>query len=88
MKLSIHAKKRMEERTDINFKNYKAFFIGALRHGKSAGHLKDGKLKEYLLNKEATGNCKAKYYKGYVFIYSKNSHRLYTMYKLPDEFCK
>ena len=86
MKLSQHSKVRMNERTELNPKNYKEFFISALRHGKSAGHLKDGKLKKYLLNKENTGKCKAKYYKGYIFIYSKNSHRLYTMYELPSEF--
>jgi hypothetical protein len=29
-----------------------------------------------------------KYYKGWVFVYSKNSHRLYTTYKLEELWWK
>ena len=84
MKLSIHSKKRMSERTGLDSKNQKPFFANALRLGVSAGNMKDGPVKDFLLNKEKN-RCKAKLYKGYVFIYSKNSKRLYTMYKLPEE---
>ncbi len=84
MKLSHHARLRMTERANIPKQNQKQFYISAIRKGKSAGVLKEGKLKEYLLQLEKS-NCKVKYYKGYVFIHSKNSKKLYTMYKLPKE---
>lgn len=83
MKLSKHSKIRMKERTDYNHQERKTLFQKALQYGKSANDIIDKKLKNYLMSKP---NCKVKLYKGYVFIYSKVSHQLYTMYKLPDEF--
>lgn len=83
MKLSQHSKERMRERSNIDKGNQKQFFRAALDKGKSPSVLKDGKLKEYLLARE--NQCKIKVYKGYIFIHSKNSKRLYTMYKIPDE---
>ena len=84
MKLSRHSILRMNERTDLSKRNYKDFFRNALKYGKSAGQLKDGKIKEFLLKKEKN-NCRVKLYKDYVFVHSRNSKQLYTMYKLPDE---
>lgn len=84
MKLSKHSKMRMFERANIDIRNQKLFFRNALSKGLSAGHLKEGALKQYLLNKEKY-NCKAKFYKGYIFIYSKNNKQLYTMYPVPEE---
>ena len=86
MKLSNHSKRRMRERTDLNHKERLQLANEAFRLGKSADELvkknKDNKkLAEYMLSKP---NCKVKTYKGYIFIYSKNSHRLYTMYKIPE----
>ena len=83
MKLSKHSKIRMKERTDYNHQERKTLFQKALQYGKSANDIKDNKLKNYLMSKPS---CKVKLYKDYVFIYSKNSKRLYTMYKLPEEF--
>lgn len=83
MKLSNHSKLRMKERTDYNHLERKRLFKEALLKGKSANDIKDKKLKHYMMSKP---KCKVKLYKGYVFIYSKISHQLYTMYKLPDEF--
>lgn len=82
MKLSLHSKYRMRERTDFNHRERKNLFKEALMKGKSPHDIKDVKIKAFLMSKP---NCKIKLYKGYVFIYSKNSHQLYTMYKLPDE---
>ena len=84
MKISLHGKLRMTERAKLDSRNHKPFFANALRLGVSPENMKDGPIKEFLLNKEKQ-NCKTKLYRGYVFIYSKNSKRLYTMYKLPDE---
>lgn len=83
MKLSNHSKIRMKERTNYNHQERKTLFQKALQYGKSANDIKDKKLKTYLMSKPS---CKVKLYNGYIFIYSKNSKRLYTMYKLPDEF--
>ena len=83
MKLSLHSKQRINERTNIDKGNQKQFFRAALDKGKSPSRLKNGKLKEYLIARE--NNCKIKVYKGYIFIHSKNSKRLYTIYKIPDE---
>ena len=83
MKLSQHSKERISERTNLDKGNQKAFFRAALDKGIPPNNLKEGKLKEYLLARE--NQCKIKVYKGYIFIHSKNSKRLYTMYKIPDE---
>lgn len=83
MKLSKHSKTRIIERTTVR-NNKVAFFRNALLKGKSPGEMKDGKVKNFLLSK--TKNCKVKLYKNYVFVYSKNSKQLYTLYKLPDRF--
>ena len=84
MKLSHHAKLRMTERTGLPKQNQKQFYMSALKNGKSVGNMKESKLRDYMVQLESTG-CKAKYYKGYIFIHSRNSKRLYTMYKCPTE---
>lgn len=84
MKVSHHATQRMLERANINRKNQKQFFRGALNRGLSYGQVNDEILKNYLKSIESSG-CKAKLYKGYIFIHSKNSKQLYTMYKVPDK---
>lgn len=84
MKISKHGKLRLKERANINT-NQLAFYKNALRKGKSYGSIKDERIKNYLLSKENT-HSKAKLYKGYVFIHSKNSKQLYTMYELPEKY--
>lgn len=85
MKLSKHSKKRMRERTNFNHKERLILFKNALKHGGNWKNSKNEKLVKYLMNKE-TWKSQVKLYKGYVFIHSRNSKLLYTMYKLPDEF--
>lgn len=82
MKLSKHSLERIKERANINA-NQKAFFRNALDKGKSPGEIKNEKIRVYLMSKE-TWRSKVKLYKGYVFIYSKNNKRLYTMYKMEE----
>lgn len=87
MKVSKHAKRRMKERTNYNHKERNKLFKEALKKGIGPGNIKkgDSELKKYLNDKV---NCKAKIYKGYVFIYSKHSHQLYTMYECPEHIKK
>ena len=84
MKLSKHSKQRMIERTNFNHDERRKLFQNALRYGKVPHNMKEGPLKQYLMSKQ--WKCKVKLYKGYVFIYSKNSKILYTMYELPEKF--
>lgn len=83
MILSKHSKIRMRERTPYNHKERQNLFKNALLKGQSAQDIKDKKLKQYICERQ--GKCKIKLYKGYLFIYNKNSKKLYTMYKLPKE---
>ena len=83
MKLSKHSKIRLKERTNYNHKERKQIFKDALKYGKTFNQVKDEKIQNYM--KARSNKCKVKLYKGYLFIYSKNSHILYTMYKLPNE---
>ena len=86
MKLSHHSKLRMSQRANIPKHEQKAFFRRALDYGKSAEEIENEKIKQYLLSKEYKG--KAKLYKGYVFIYSKNSKHLFTMFELTEKYQK
>ena len=83
MKLSTHSKIRMRERTGLNHKERRKLFRNALDYGKSPMQIKNEKVQQFMLAR--SNKCKIKLYKGYLFIYSKNSHILYTMYKLPKE---
>ena len=83
MKLSNHSKIRMRERTAFNSRERYSLFREALQYGKSPANVDDKNFQNYLLSKP---NCKVKVYKGYVFIYSKNSKQLYTMYEISKKY--
>lgn len=85
IKTSKHSRIRMRERTELNHKERRMLFKRALTLGKSVKEIKEEKIKRYLSSKQKI-NSKVKLYQGYVFVYSKNSHQLYTMYKLPKRF--
>lgn len=85
MKLSKHSKERMKQRTPFNHKERMKLFKDALHKGKSYGEVSNEKLKKYLMNKESW-KSQVKLYKGYIFIHSKHSKQLYTMYELPSRF--
>ena len=84
MKLSKHSKLRMRERTPFNSDERRKLCREALDYGKSLNQIEDKKLKNYIWSKSRY--CKIKVYKGYMFLYSKNSHQLYTMYEIPERF--
>lgn len=85
MKLSKHSILRMKERTTFNSQERIALYKQALKKGKGWGSINNEKLRKYLKDKEQY-NSKVKLYKGYVFIHSRNSKQLYTMYEIPEEF--
>ena len=84
MKLSKHSKERMKQRANIkSIHIQEKFFKNALLKGVSPEQVEDSLLKQRLKSREKY-NSKVKLYKGWVFVFSKNSKRLYTMYKLED----
>ncbi len=84
MKLSNHSRQRLKQRGGIkNQKIQDNFFRNALKNGLTPEQVEDEQLRIRLKSREKY-NSKVKYYKGWVFIYSKNSHQLYTTYKLED----
>jgi hypothetical protein len=84
MKLSKHSRDRLKQRANIkNQKIQENFFRNALQKGISPEQIEDEQLRSRLKSREKY-NSKVKYYKGWVFVYSKNSHRLYTTYKLEE----
>ena len=84
MKTSKHAKLRIKERTSFNHEERRNLFRNALDKGKSLNQLQEGEIKDFIQRLQNIRHCKVKLYLNYVFIYSKNSKILYTMYKLPD----
>lgn len=85
MKLSNHSKIRMKERTTFNHKERVVLFKNALKNGLSYGGVKNQQLSDYLKSKESW-KSQIKLYKGYVFVHSRNSKMLYTMYELPEKY--
>ena len=84
MILTEHSKQRMRERTNLNHKERMKLFREALTKGKSPKEIKNKEIKQYLAGKQY--KCQVKLYKGYVFVHSKTSKKIYTMYKLPEIF--
>ena len=83
MKISHHASNRMRERLSLNHNERRRLFKLAMKRGKIVQKIKNQRIHDYLANKQKF-NSRVRLYQGYVFVYSKNSHQLYTMYKLPD----
>lgn len=84
MKLSQHSRERLKQRANIKSQKIQDnFFRNALKNGKSPSEIENEHLKLKLEARQKY-NSKIKVYKGWVFIYSKNSHQLYTAYKLEE----
>ena len=83
VKNSAHSYDRVKERTNLSRRETIKLMKEASRYGVSAGCMKPGPLKEYLASK---GDAKrVKYYKGYIFIFAKNSTSCITMYPVDEE---
>ena len=83
-KITKHASIRMKERTKFNHKERYYLFKKAIKYGKNPQDIKDESLQGYMYSKRR--NAYIKLYRGYIFIYSRNTKRLYTMYELPKCF--
>lgn len=86
MKLTKHSRKRIKERTHIKKRGQERFFRLALNRGISLGQARKLKLDKVVIEylKKLNRGQQVKIYNDYVFIYCKNSKRLYTMYKCPE----
>lgn len=87
MKLSKHSKIKMKERANLKSSEKLKMYKMALRNGKRVGEIKNERIKSYLAPKQKF-NSRIILYQNYVFVYSKNSKQLYTMYKLPENLIK
>lgn len=86
MKITNHANIRMKERVKLNRKERKEMFRLALRLGQAPYNIKNNfELRQFLYSKE-NRRMRVKLYKNYVFVYTKRSKRLVTMYELPSKF--
>lgn len=84
MKLSNHSKQRMKQRANVS-RNQERFFRNALTNGLSINQIENKELKKWLKSR-IKYNSNIKVYHNWVFIHSRNSKQLYTMYELPEEF--
>ena len=86
MKLTKHSRKRIKERTNIKKRGQERFFRLALNRGISLGQARQLKLDKVVIEylRKLNRGQSVKIYNDYVFIYCKNSKRLYTMYKCPE----
>lgn len=89
MKLTSHSRIRLRERIDVRKSQQKQFFKRALMYGKCEHDFENNeKVYKYLLNLQRKRNCQVKVYKGYIFIHSKVSKTLYTVYEIPENIKK
>ena len=87
MKLSKHSKQRMREKAGLKSNEMMKMYKMAMKHGKRVAQIKDQTIKSYLAPKQKF-NSRIVLYNDYVFVHSKNSKQLYTIYKLPKEMIK
>lgn len=80
---TFHAQYRAKQRANIKKKELliKANYVS--KNGKCPQEF-TGKFKKYLLKKAKVKRVKV--YDNYIWIFSKTSTKLITMYKIPDEF--
>lgn len=81
---TYHGYKRTEERTEIEERDKKLLGSHAVRNGINFGEIPPGPLKSYVGFKIAKKGKRVKLYRGYVFIFFRNSNRIITCYKIPD----
>lgn len=86
MKLTKHSRQRIKERSHIKKRGQERFFRLALTRGIGVEQARKLKLDKVVIEylKKLNKRQSAKIYNDYVFIYCKNSKRLYTVYKCPE----
>lgn len=81
--MTNHSYIRICQRTGWSIKQAKDMVERASKLGLSPLQIDKGPLQDFCIVK---GRFKRlKLYKGYIFIFNKNSNRLITMYKVPEE---
>ncbi|MBR3208835.1 MAG: hypothetical protein IKF82_01060 [Bacilli bacterium] len=83
-RFTVHGYNRVKERTDVIDKEVKTLSLYAVKNGLNLGDLEEGFLKKYVEKRINQGQKRVKLYRGYVFIFFKNSRRLITCYPIPD----
>lgn len=82
-RITFHGKKRTRERTNTNL-NYNALARIVSRNGLSKNDFK-GAFYQYILSKSKSG-ARVKIYNDNIYIFSKNTKRLITTYKIPEKY--
>ena len=82
-RVTFHGKRRTKERTNTNL-NYNALARTVSKNGFSKNDFK-GAFYNYLLSKSKSG-ARVKIYDNNIYIFSKNTKRLITTYKVPDKY--
>lgn len=81
--LTKHGKKRIHERVGTNFREI-SLVKNAIKNGNSPNVFYDS-FHDYLYNKE-TSRIKVKVYQNKIYFITKNSHRLITVYPVPEKY--
>lgn len=85
---TYHAYERIKERSNIKNKELYNLSSHAIKNGISFNQIPPGSLKSYVGYKVAKKNKRVKLYRGYVFIFFKNSKRMITCYPIPEKHLK
>ena len=80
--LTYHGKRRVKERIEINER--KAVFVKRVSRDGKTPNMYRGDFYRYLCSKDRGAHIKV--YKGYIYILSKTSRKLITMYKVPSKY--
>lgn len=83
---TTHGFERVKERSDFCDKQLNNLSRYAIKNGINISDIPDGRLKKYVWHRIKQRDKRVKLYRGYVFIFFKNSKRLITFYPLPDFF--
>ena len=85
VKQTHHSLERMATRLGVtNEKNATEIILAAKRYGASPQKFPECPLKDFLYIKSVCKNLKV--YKGFIFVFNKNSRRAITVYKVPDKY--
>lgn len=81
---TFHGFIRVKERLNVKDKEIKTLSLYAIKNGLNLGDLSEGRLRTFVINKMNQKHKRIKLYRGYVFIFFKNSNRLITSYPIPE----
>ena len=82
---TLHGYERVKERSNISDKELNNLSFFAIKNGIGFNQVPTGKLRNYLWYRAYKNDKRIKLYRGYVFIFFKNSRRLITCYPIPEK---